>query len=80
MSYNFANFLLWLGTLINLGFLFMCFYFLKRNDCVYKFRMKILNESYDKYLLLPDYEKMMYHPWWEWNFEKLFREENNNEH
>lgn len=74
MSYIFVLFLLGC-ILIDFGLLFMCFYFLKRNDCIYEFRMKILNESYDKYHLLPSYKEMMYHPWWEWNFEKFFREE-----
>lgn len=54
--------------------LFICIYFFIRNLCVYHFCIEVIRKRFDKYHLLPSYHKMMLR-FWEWNFEKFFREE-----
>lgn len=50
-----------LGLLILI--FFFCLHMEKRNNRVYEFRIAILQESFETYLKLPDYDTMMHYFW-----------------
>lgn len=52
-------------------------YMLFRNEAVYRFRVRVLNEDYANYSKLPNYKDMVYKYWYVWDFER-FKAENEN--
>lgn len=61
-------FLLLLFFLLNL---FFCIYFLWRNEKVYQFRTKLIDEAYPYYRTLPSYDEMLFKYWYVLDFEKF---------
>lgn len=46
-------------------------YGLYRNNCVLKYRLRIIDESMVKYRRLPSYEYMNDIKWWVWDFDSF---------
>lgn len=59
--------------LLILSFIYsMAVYFLIRNECVYRFRNKVLDEyNRETYLKMPSYDEMVFKYFYEWNFNKF---------
>lgn len=61
--------ILLVGIIIHLS---ISVYFLIRNECVYKFRIKVLDEcNREIYLRMPNYYEMVFKYFYEWNFNKF---------
>ncbi len=41
-------------------------YGLIRNECIFRFRTKLIDEDYEAYHLLPSFDTMMWERWWVW--------------
>lgn len=51
-------------------------YFIVRNECVYQYRIHLIEKDYDRYLKLPSYHTMVLKYWWKWNFKDFEEAEN----
>ena len=56
-------------TVCSLGMAF-CVYMLWRNQRVYEFRMRLIDEDMDRYNQLPGYDEMV-NRWWVWPLERF---------
>ena len=59
---------------LSIGLLLFSVMMLIRNEIVFKFRIKTLHNDYEKYDMLPSYNKMMYNLK-VWNFDKFYKGE-----
>lgn len=50
---------------------FSCIYLLWRNEKVYQFRTKLIDEAYPYYRTLPSYDEMLFKYWYVLDFEKF---------
>lgn len=54
----------------------ICIYFLIRNQAIYNFRIRLINEKgLNEYIKYLPYQQMMYKRFWDWNFEEMKNEQ-----